>query len=247
MAPEQYEPLTMEEAEDFIGRAEWRPAKSRLRSGKSIEDVAPHEYVVQKRGQGRDDFTEDEFWRFNARINAEGRWELWTPPSGWEGKPQKNRYLYVGEYAYWFTMPYGAVPMLNREHLSVQERDHTRTVLDEGGRPDHPSKGKAGRPGRRREGTAMGTRLRSAKTDSGWTQLLTADPNREGKKHVIAGTRYDWGEVLSRHNERGWWEIAWLNDGGVVAQVGPYRTLDEAWAAMKEQLDRLSLEASDDQ
>jgi hypothetical protein len=64
MAPEQYEPLTMEEAEDFIGRAEWRPAKSRLRSGKSIEDVAPHEYVVQKRGQRRDDFTEEEFWRF---------------------------------------------------------------------------------------------------------------------------------------------------------------------------------------
>jgi hypothetical protein len=43
----------------------------------------------------------------------------------------KNRYLYVGEYAYWFTCPYGAVPMLNREHISVQERDRTRTVLGE--------------------------------------------------------------------------------------------------------------------
>ena len=73
MAPEQYEPLTMEEAEDFISRAAWTSAKS-------VEDVAPHQYVVQKRGQRRDDFTEEEFWRFKALIKAEGRAELWTPP-----------------------------------------------------------------------------------------------------------------------------------------------------------------------
>ena len=34
-----------------------------------------------------------------------------------------NRYLYMADYAYWFTWPRGRVPMLNREHVSVQERD----------------------------------------------------------------------------------------------------------------------------
>jgi hypothetical protein len=122
------EPFTMEEAEDFISRAAWTSAKS-------TEDVAPHQYVVQKRGQRRDDFTEEEFWRMVELIKTEGRRELWTPPKGWVdrwgGKAMKNRYLYMGEYAYWFTCPYGAVPMLNREHSSVQERGRTRTVLDE--------------------------------------------------------------------------------------------------------------------
>lgn len=132
MASEQYEPLTMEEAEDFISCADWRSAKS-------VEKVAPHQYVVQKRGQRRDDFTEEEFWRFNALIQAEGRWEIWTPPEGFydsgNRRPQKNRYLYVSKYAYWFTMPFGAVPMLNREHVSVQEQNPTRTVLGESGSP----------------------------------------------------------------------------------------------------------------
>jgi hypothetical protein len=45
------------------------------------------------------------------------------------GKPQKNRYLYVGEHAYWVT--WAGVSMLNREHVSVQERDRMRTVLGE--------------------------------------------------------------------------------------------------------------------
>ena len=134
-AGKQYKPLTMDEAEDLINRAEWRSAKAALRSGKSIDDVAPHQYVVQKRGQRRDDFAEEEFWQMVELIKAEGRLERWTPPEGWEGRPQRNRYLYLGEYAYWFTMPYGAVPMLNREHVSVQERDGTRTVLDEGRPP----------------------------------------------------------------------------------------------------------------
>ena len=128
MAPEQYQPLTMEEAEDFIGRTAWRSAQS-------TEDVAPHQYVVQKRGQRRDDFTEEDFWRMVELIKTEGHRELWTPPKEWVqrwgGKPMKNQYLYIGEHAYWFTCPYGAVPMLNREHVSVQEQNPTRTVLGE--------------------------------------------------------------------------------------------------------------------
>ena len=124
MAPKQYKPLTKKQAADFIRRAEWRSAKS-------VEDVAPHQYVVQKRGQRRDDFTEEEFWRMVERIKTEGRRERFTPPPDFNVRPQTNRYLYVGKYAYWFTMPFGAVPMLNREHVSVQKRDHTRTVLGE--------------------------------------------------------------------------------------------------------------------
>jgi hypothetical protein len=126
MAREQHEPLTMEEAEDFIRRAAWKSAKS-------TQDMAPHQYVVQKRGERRDDFTEEEFWRMAELIKVKGRRELWTPPEEWVrrwgGKPMKNRYLYLGEYAYWFTCPYGAVPMLNREHVSVQEQNSTRTLL----------------------------------------------------------------------------------------------------------------------
>lgn len=122
----QYEPFTRKEAEDFISRAAWTSAKS-------TEDVAPHQYVV--RGWDRDDVTEEEFWRMAELIKTQGRLELWTPPEEWirrwGGKPMKNRYLYLGEFAYWFTWPSGAVPMLNREHISVQERDRTRTVLDE--------------------------------------------------------------------------------------------------------------------
>ena len=33
-----------------------------------------------------------------------------------------NRYLYIGDYAYWFTWPRKSVPMLNREHVAVQEK-----------------------------------------------------------------------------------------------------------------------------
>ena len=96
MAPEQYQPLTMEEADDFIGRTAWRSAQS-------TEDVAPHQYVVQKRGQRRDDFTEEDFWRMVELIKTEGHRELWTPPREWVrrwgGKPPVNRRLYVAVVA----------------------------------------------------------------------------------------------------------------------------------------------------
>ncbi len=39
----------------------------------------------------------------------------------------RNRYLYVREYAYWFTRP--RVAMLNREHVSVQQATQTRRVV----------------------------------------------------------------------------------------------------------------------
>jgi hypothetical protein len=128
MAPGQYEPLTMEEAEDFISRTTWKSAQS-------TQDVAPHQYVVG--GRSHDAVNEEEFWRMIALIKAEGRRELWTPPEEWVrrwgGKPMKNRYLYIGEFAYWFTWP--RVPMVNREHVSVQRQNPTRTVLGEDGSP----------------------------------------------------------------------------------------------------------------
>ena len=115
------EPFTLAEVEDVIQRAAWTSAKS-------TEDVAPHQYVV--RGWDRDDVTEEEFWRFAEMIKTQGQLEEWTPPEEWVrrwgGRPMRNRYLYVGEFAYWFTWPRGRVPMLNREHVSVQERDKTR-------------------------------------------------------------------------------------------------------------------------
>lgn len=106
---------------DFIERAAWTSAKS-------TEDVAPHQYIVK--GWDRDDITDDEFWAFVARVRSQGRKEEWTPPAEWVrrwgGKPMVNSYLYVGEHAYWFTWPRGRVPMLNREHVSVQGRAPTR-------------------------------------------------------------------------------------------------------------------------
>ena len=113
--------FTRAEAEDVIERAAWTSAKS-------TEDFAPHQYVV--RGWDRDDLIEEEFWRVVALIKTQGRLEEWTPPQEWVrrwgGRRMTNRYLYMGDYAYWFTWPRGSVPMLNREHVSVQERDRTR-------------------------------------------------------------------------------------------------------------------------
>jgi hypothetical protein len=117
---------TPEEVEAFIERAAWRSAKS-------TADVAPHQYIVK--GWDRDDISEQEFWAFVELIKGTGRKELWTPPEEWVqrwgGRPMKNRYLYVGDYAYWFTWPCNSVPMLNREHVSVQEKTPTRRRVGE--------------------------------------------------------------------------------------------------------------------
>jgi hypothetical protein len=112
------------EVHDIIRRAAWHSAKS-------TEDVAPHQYVVI--GWDRDDVTEDEFWLVVTTIQTLGRLEEWTPPAEWVrrwgGKPQRNHYLYVGDYAYWLTRT--GVWMLNREHVSVQEATPTRRVIGE--------------------------------------------------------------------------------------------------------------------
>ena len=114
------------EVEDFIARAHWQSAKS-------TEDVAPHQYVVL--GWDRGDITDAEVWSFASLIKAEGRLEEWTPPPEWVrrwgGKPMTNRYLYIGDFAYWFTWPKRSVPMLNREHVSVQESTPTRMPVPE--------------------------------------------------------------------------------------------------------------------
>ena len=115
---------------DIIARAAWTSAKS-------TEDVAPHQYVACD--WDRDDVTEGEFWQLVALIKSEGRLEEWTPPEEWVrrwgGRPMTNRYLYVdlpeGRFALWFTHPRGRVPMLNREHVLVQEATPTRRVIGE--------------------------------------------------------------------------------------------------------------------
>ena len=105
----------------IIAGAHWQSAKS-------TEDVTPHQYSVN--GWDRDDVTDEEFWQAVAFIKAHGRLEEWTPPAEWVrrwgGRPMQNRYLYVGEYAYWFAWPRGHVPMLDCERVSVQEEAGTR-------------------------------------------------------------------------------------------------------------------------
>src|SRR5690554_853279 len=113
------------EIREVIQRAAWRSAKC-------TEDIAPHQYVV--RGWDRDDVTEEEFWDVVNYIRTHGREEIWTPPAEWQrrwgGRPMKNTYWYPSDgYAYWFTWPRGSVPMLNREHVSVQEQGPTREVI----------------------------------------------------------------------------------------------------------------------
>lgn len=121
MTEQRISPSTPQKAESLIKRAAWQSAKS-------TEDIAPHEYIV--RGWDRDEISDQEFWAFVELIRTEGREEIWTPPAEWVrrwgGRPMRNHYLYVGDYAYWFTWPRDSVPMLNREHVSVQERTPTR-------------------------------------------------------------------------------------------------------------------------
>ena len=113
-----------DEIHDLIRRADWQAAKS-------VEDVAPHQYVVI--GWNKDDLSDEEFWLFVQTIKDLGRVEEWTPPEGFydsgNRRPMRNRYLYVGEYAYWYTHPRRAVPMLNREHVSVQQATPSRRLV----------------------------------------------------------------------------------------------------------------------
>jgi hypothetical protein len=126
-SPAKVKPVSVEEFEVLIEKAHWQSAKS-------TEDVAPHQYCV--RGWDKDNLTDDEFWAMHATIKHVGRLEEWTPPAEWVqrwgGKPMKNRYLYIGDFAYWFTWPRGRVPMLNREHRSVQKDGPTRRIVEEG-------------------------------------------------------------------------------------------------------------------
>jgi len=121
--PDQAGLLPGHEIHDLIRRAHWQSAKF-------TEDVAPHQYVVL--GWNKDDLTEEEFWCFVRTLKDLGQVEEWTPPEGFydtgRRHPMRNRYLYIGEHAYWFTRP--RVPMLNREHVSVQHATPTRRVVE---------------------------------------------------------------------------------------------------------------------
>jgi hypothetical protein len=110
----------------IIGRAHWQSART-------VEAIAPHQYVVI--GWDRDDVTEAEFWKVVKTIESLGREEVWTAPEGFYDSGRrhsiKNRYLYPGDgFAYWFTHPRKSVPMLNREHVSVQQQAPTRRVVE---------------------------------------------------------------------------------------------------------------------
>ena len=106
-----------------IERMHWQDARS-------VQHVAPHQYVVA--GWAKDDVTEAEFWSVVNIVRAVGRVEEWTPPAGFydsgNRRPMLNTYLYVGDYAYWFTQPRQSVPMLNRELTSQQLKTPTRRL-----------------------------------------------------------------------------------------------------------------------
>lgn len=99
-------------------------------SAKSVEAVAPHQYVVA--GWKKDDVTEAEFWSVVNVVRAIGRVEEWTPPVGFydsgSRRPTLNTYAYIDGYAIWFTQPRGRAAMLNRESTDVQRATPTRRL-----------------------------------------------------------------------------------------------------------------------
>jgi hypothetical protein len=121
--PDHSDYLT-DEILDIIRRAHWQTAKS-------VEHVAGGQHQYNVKGWNKDDLTEDEFWLLVNVIKTHGRQEIWKAPVGFYDSGKRpsfqNSYLYPGDgFAYWFTWPPSSVPMLNREHASVQEKTPTR-------------------------------------------------------------------------------------------------------------------------
>src|SRR4051794_37896311 len=120
--------MTVDEARAFIRRAAWTSAKSTEDVGTA--PVSGHTAIEPQRQRlgGR-------VLRFVNLIKTEGRVEEWTPPAEWVrrwgGRPMTNRYWHPGDGYAWFTWPRKSVPMLNREHISVQEQDRTRRPVAE--------------------------------------------------------------------------------------------------------------------
>lgn len=92
----------------ILARAHWQSARS-------VEAVAPHQYVVI--GWDKDDLTEAEFWAVRDAIRALGRREVWRAPRGFYSDGRRpemvGSYLYVKSFAHSYTKP--SKPMLNRE------------------------------------------------------------------------------------------------------------------------------------
>lgn len=124
-----HDDLLSPELHDIIARAHWQTAKS-------VEHVEGGQHAYNVIGTSKDDLTNEEFWLVAKAIRLLGRDEVWTPPEGFfddpsKRRPMKNTYLYVGDYAYWFTKGYRSKPMLNREHISVQAKTPTRQVVQD--------------------------------------------------------------------------------------------------------------------
>lgn len=116
---------------DLIERAHWQTAKT-------VEHIAAGRHQYNVLGWSKDDLTRDQFWQLANVIRSVGRLEEWTPPEGFydsgNRRPMTNRYLYLGDYAYWYTHPRNSIPMLNREHVDIQLATPTRRVLEGGQR-----------------------------------------------------------------------------------------------------------------
>ena len=111
--------MTMEEARAWIARLPWVQVKA-IRYGAdgrpdpNGELPDPHQYVI---GSWRE-VDETDLGRFVALIRSQGYRATYTPPYRPE-QVQRNHYLQVDEWVYWFIRP----QMLNRELAA--HRKHT--------------------------------------------------------------------------------------------------------------------------
>ena len=81
-------------------------------------------------GWNKDDLTDEEFWLFVRTIKDLGRLEEWTPPEGY-GREQASDAEPLPLYRRLRLLVHPSrVPMLNREHVSVQQATPTRRVVE---------------------------------------------------------------------------------------------------------------------
>ena len=107
------EPLTTEDAQEFIALAPWRAVKA-IAVGPANKPPDPHEYVIF----GWQDVPREQFDGFVALIRAEGYWGRYTPPYD-PSMTMTNDYLQIDDWIYWFIYP----RMLNRQRAEYRQHE----------------------------------------------------------------------------------------------------------------------------
>ena len=107
------EPLTLEDAQEFIALAPWRAVKA-IAGGPANKPPDPHEYVIF----GWQDVPREQVDGFVALIRAEGYRGRYTPPYD-PSKTMTNDYLQIDDWIYWFIYP----RMLNRQRADHRQHE----------------------------------------------------------------------------------------------------------------------------